>query len=290
MIADNLVAIGEKIQQLSVEVYGARRNGGTMLESEFELLDALDDLRAELVGPMRWPGTSFAPPDMAALQVAFQRRLFQAVPRALPDAENSNGASNGKAALSITAADLAVAASIPEDILVRIMRVLASNKMFEEVEEKVFAHTPTSAGLADDYVSASLAGIFNDVLKASTSLNDAIDSGTKTAWESRFGMSLYEYLEQTPTAERERMAKSMVMKSKEEIEELSVAFPWHSFSRVVDVGGGFGHLVASLCKVRRFCETVHTRSRRTLKIAASPSHTGSESRPTKGHCRRKEAR
>ena len=235
-------ALGRSIQRLT-EGQCSGEDNGYDIESQDELLDALDDLRAELVGPMRWPGTFLAPPEFAALQVAYQREIFRHVP---------NGCGCEGSPSSIRAGDLALLVKMKEDSLVRIMRVLVVNKMFSEVDEKVFAHTPISTKLADEYVAARLGGIFNELYKASSSLADAIDAGLPNAWEARFGMPMYKYFEKNRESDRGRMAKAMVISSTAEIEELSTMFPWQRFHKVVDIGGGAGHLAAYLARVRSF--------------------------------------
>ena len=249
----DLCSLGQRVKELSVEVHGARKNGAAGQDSEFELMDILDELRAELVGPLRWPGTALAPPDMAAIQVAFQRHLFQLVP--LPKHPSENGVNGEKSTYlehpSITASSLAEKAHMSEDQVVRVMRVLATNLMFKESHEKVFAHTSLSAGLADDLVAGRVGGIFNDLLKACSGLNDAIEHGQKSAWHERFGMSLYEHFETRNPADREAMGKSMTVTSIAEAEEVSKVFPWHRFHKVADVGGSLGRFVAEICKVCR---------------------------------------
>ena len=233
--AGEIDSLGHKIEALAAELQHARNNNSEDLDTGNQLLDALDDLRAEIVEPAKWPGTFFAPPEFAAMQVAFQREIFQNVPLA--------------AGASIHTRDLATLAKIDEDILLRIMRCLAANKIFVETDEKVFAHTPISAAQADEYVAARTGGILNDFYKASTSLADAIETGKGTAWEARFGMPMHEYFEKTPTPDRGRMAKAMVLTSTLEREELATLVPWQDFSKVVDVGGGVGHLAATLTQV-----------------------------------------
>lgn len=278
----DICSLGERVKELSIEVYGARKNEGVGQRSEFELMDILDELRAELVGPMRWPGTSLAPPDMAAIQVAFQRRFFQLVPRSreqageLIDVESPTGDGGQRMMClehpSITAGTLAKKARMSEDQVVRIMRVLTTNLIFTESDEKVFAHTSISAGLANDLVAGRVGGIFNDLLKACSGLNDAIEHGQKSAWHERFGMSLYEHLETRSPADREGLAKSMTVTSIAEAEEVSKGFPWHRFKKVADVGGSFGRFVAGICKV--------SNRRRLLGIASGTYALGIRAIPT----------
>ena len=235
-----VAALGSRIHHLANDVQDMLNIGAQNLYPQAELLDALDDLRAELVGPMRWPGTFLAPPEFAALQVAFNRKIFQLVPL-------EKGSSTPA---SITVKELASKTGVNSDMLLRIMRTLVANKFFEEVDEQVFAHSEISAGLADEVVAGRPGSIFNDLLKASSAMDEAIEKGSPSAWHARFGMSLYEYFEKNPKSDRDRMAKAMIASSGEEIQELAEIFPWRNFQKIVDIGGGAGHLAVQLTKVR----------------------------------------
>ncbi|KAM0148129.1 hypothetical protein ACHAQE_009890 [Botrytis cinerea] len=238
MAEKSLELLASSIKQLASEVQDARHRGSEDSEAFEKLIDALDDMRADLVGPMQWLGTLFAPPDYAALQNAFLHHVFEHVP------------TDGKdtASASIHVKDLSELVEIPADILLRIMRLLATNKIFLEIDECVFCHTTLSAGMVDEMVSVRLGSFFNDIFKASSSLSDAIDAGKRSAWEVRFGMPMYEYLEKIPESDRELMAKSMTLSSIKEIEDLSIIFPWEKFNKIVDTGGSAGHFAVHLAK------------------------------------------
>ena len=273
MKATDIETLGNRIQSLTAEVQRARINNcehlnGQDLDGQDQLLDALDDLRAELVGPTKWPGTYFAPPEFAALQVAFQREIFQNVPL------------EG----SINSQNLATLVKMDEDILVRIMRCLITNKMFVEIDEKVFAHTLISAAQADEYAAARTGGILNDFYKASSSLADAIDA-KESAWKARFGMPMYEYFEKNPP-DRGRMVKAMVASSTLEREELATLFPWQDFHKVVDIGGGAGHLAATLAQVSSSAlENLNLNCILMIRTAAPFPSSNSQSRSSWRDCR-----
>ncbi|KAM0802682.1 O-methyltransferase-domain-containing protein [Usnea florida] len=239
----DIESLGHRIQTLAAEVQRARNNNSDDLDAQDQLGDALDDLRAEIVGPTAWPGAFFAFPEFAAMQVAFQREIFHNVPL--------------KTGGSVHARDLAALVKMDEDILVRIMRCLATIKMFVEVDEKVFAHTPISAAQADEYHSVRAGGMLKDIFKASSSLGDAIETKTASAWEARFGMPMDEYLEKTSIPERDRRAKAMSAFSKAEREEVATLFPWQNFHKVVEIGGGAGELVATLAQHHAHLQTVN---------------------------------
>lgn len=236
-----VATLGSLIHRLSDDVQQSLDAGAQNLYPQAELLDALDDLRAELVGPMRWPGTFLAPPELAALQVAFNRKVFQLVPLV----------KGSPIKPSITTKELASRTGVASDLILRIMRTLTVNKIFEEVDEQVFAHSEISAALADDVVGARPGSIFNDLFKAASALDEAIDKGSPSAWHARFGMPLYEYFEKNPNSDRDRMAKAMIISSTEEIQELAEIFPWRDFRKIVDIGGGAGHLAVHLTQVRK---------------------------------------
>ena len=241
MATPKIAVLGSKIQYLAADLQHSFENKERSSDSQDELLDTIEDLLIEFVGPMKWTGSFLAPPDFSVMQVAFQYNIFQYVPMKQPEREDTD---------SISINELGGLVKMDEGYLLRIMRLLASNKIFVEVEEKRFAHTKLSAGMAAESVSAHLGGLLNDVYKASTSLTDAIKGGYPTAWEARFGMPMYQYFEKNLSEERVRMAKSMVASSKAELIQLAGDFPWEKFQTVVDIGGGAGHLAACLAQVR----------------------------------------
>ena len=254
MPTSKVAVLGSKIQYLTANIQHSLENNDSHSDTEDELLDALEDLHTELVGPMKWLGTFLAPPDFSAMQVAYEYEIFQHVPTKTPD----SGKEGSTAAIS--SKDLASSVGIDEGILVRIMRLLTVNKIFVEVEDKVFAHTKLSAGMAEDLVAAHLGGLLNDVYKASTSLTDSIKGGYSSAWEARFGMPMYEYFEKGLSPDRLRMAKSMAVSSREEQKELAMIFPWQDFKKVVDIGGGRGHLAIALAQVSAISFTTSSTS------------------------------
>jgi len=243
MPVSKVALLGSKIQYLTANIQHSIETEDSYSDAEDELLDALEDLHTELVGPMKFLGTFFAPPDFSAMQVAYEYEIFQYVPT-----QPLNGGKPGPYP-AISSKDLAAQVGMDEAFLVRIMRLLAANKIFSEVDDRVFAHTKLSAGMAEELVAAHLGGLLNDVYKASTSLTDTIKGGYSSAWEARFGMPMYEYFEKNLSKDRIRMAKSMAVSSQEELKELAVIFPWKDFRKVVDIGGGVGHLATYLAQV-----------------------------------------
>ena len=236
--ATNIESLGHRIQTLTAEVQRARNNNSVDLEAQDQLSDALDDLTAEIIEPkLIWPAAFFAFPEFAAMQVAYQRDIFRTVPLKTGD--------------SVHARDLAALVEMDEDLLLRIMRCLATIKMFVEVDEKVFAHTTLSAAQAEEYHAIRVRHTFEDLFKASSSLGDAIETKKASAWEARFGMPMGEYLEKTSIPDPDRRAKAMFVFFTAEREEAATLVPWQNFHKVVDIGGGAGDFAATLARVSR---------------------------------------
>ncbi|KAL9031066.1 MAG: hypothetical protein Q9196_000876 [Gyalolechia fulgens] len=233
--------LGSQVHSLAAEVQ-SRLDHDSNLGPKSQLIDALDDLRAELLEPAEWCFSFLAAPDFAAFQVAFQRAIFQHVPLQSSPSAKSPGPP------CIHVKDLASSVGVDEEKLLRIMRLLEANRVFREVQEKQFAHTPISAAMAGEYVAAHLGGQLNYLFQASSSLADAIEGGYPTAWEARFGMPLYKHFETQKSEDRARFAKSMVEYSRKEMKQLSAIFPWETVCNVVDIGGGAGHLAAYLAR------------------------------------------
>ncbi|KAL8941469.1 MAG: hypothetical protein Q9211_001812 [Gyalolechia sp. 1 TL-2023] len=235
--------LASQVHSLATEVQ-YRLDHDSNVGPKSQLIDALDDLRAELLEPAEWCFSFLAVPDFAALQVAFQRAIFQHVP--LPSSPSANSPDPP----CVHVKDLASSVGVDEDKLLRIMRLLEANRVFREVQEKQFAHTPISAAMAGEYVAAHLGGQLNYLFQASSSLADAIEGHYPSAWEARFGMPLYKHFETQKSEDRARFAKSMVEYSRQEMKQVSAIFPWETVCNVVDVGGGAGHLAAYLARVR----------------------------------------
>ncbi|KAI4253113.1 MAG: hypothetical protein LQ352_003892 [Teloschistes flavicans] len=240
-MATQIELLGNKIQALTSKA----QNPVSKADNRAQLLDALDDLRAEYLEPVEWPFSFLGPPEFAAMQVAFQRGVFQHVP--LKPADSPEDAT---VTPSIHVRDLVPLVNVDEDRLLRIMRLLEANRVFAEVHEKEFAHTPLSAGMAGEYVVAHVGGQLNTLYQACSSLAESIEGGYPNAWEARFGMPLYEHFEKSDAKIRAGFAKSMLEYSRLGMKDLVSIFPWERVRRVVDVGGGAGHLSAFLSQTK----------------------------------------
>ena len=242
MPSSKIELLGWKIQYHIAELQNTLEDKSS-INSRRLLLDAIDDLRAELLEPAEWYSSFLDPIDSSALPPAFRRDVFQNVPLRSPVA------AEGVTIPSIHVKNLATLVKMDEDRLLRIMRLLEVNRIFTEVQEKHFAHTPLSAGMAGESVAATLRGQLSLLFKACSSLADSIENGDPDAWVTRFGMRLFEYLEKSGGKGRSLFAESMANNSREVMSQISTIFPWETVHKVVDVGGGNGHLAASLAQV-----------------------------------------
>ena len=180
---------------------------GTPLDSDQyeDLRVSLNETARDLLALVNGPKNTlrsliFSHYDLAALQVALDRRLFDHVP--LPSDEPGT---ISPAAASI--AQIAERAGMDKDRTGRIMRLLATHRIFEEVsgESGMFKHTTYSALLAQDSDFNAMAAMqMDDMLKAVSETSSAIRqapyaSGVmSSAFRQRFGVPMYEFYEQHP--------------------------------------------------------------------------------------------
>ena len=124
---------------------------------EYEVLRAqLNDAALDLLRLINGPKSSlrsffFTHFDLAALQVALDRRFFAHVPLPM-DVTGENIENGQKIVHGVSAAEIAEKAGMDEDRTTRVLRLLATHRIFEEVdgERGRFQHTANSALLARD--------------------------------------------------------------------------------------------------------------------------------------------
>ncbi|TRX94545.1 hypothetical protein FHL15_004700 [Xylaria flabelliformis] len=219
------------------------------------LNDAALDLLRLINGPKRsLQEFFFSQYDLAALQIALDRRLFDHVP--LPPVSPHDEARVQK----VGVAEIAQKAGMDEDRTGRVMKILATRRIFEEVdgEPEIFTHTASSACLARDADFNATADMqMDDMLRAASELSAVVtrspfaSDASHSAFHERFGVSMYQYYEQRPEkARRFTQAMSSWSRLDRSIEELHTSFPWESLKdgRVVDIGGGNGHISFGLAK------------------------------------------
>lgn len=120
---------------------------------EYETLRAsLNDAALDLLRLINGPKNTlrsifFTHYDLAALQVALDFQFFQHVPLLLDEKVET-----GQAVSGASVAEIAEKAGIDEDRTARVLRLLSTQRIFEEVEgqEGRFRHTANSALFARD--------------------------------------------------------------------------------------------------------------------------------------------
>jgi len=188
-------------------------HGGDVPEDpQYEALRAsLNDAALDLLFLVNGPRITlrdmfFSHYDLAAMQVALNRGFFSHVPLS-PGPTNDHGVSQ---AASISVIDIAVKSGMDEDRTAALLKLLASRRIFQQVEQvdnevEHFKHTALSASLARDAEWHSLADMkLDDMFKASSELSTLIthspydSSSTKSAFQQRFGTTMYQYYDQNP--------------------------------------------------------------------------------------------
>jgi hypothetical protein len=165
----SIVSLANQISQLSAQISTYLRvssqpepdfsvHSANVPETpEYEALRAsLNDAALDLLRLINGPRSTlrslfFSHYDLAALQVALEHRFFDHVP--LPLGVTGVKAENGLEIVhGAPAADIAEKAGMDEDRTARVLRILATQRIFEEVSggEGMFRHTANSVLFARD--------------------------------------------------------------------------------------------------------------------------------------------
>ncbi len=143
---------------------------------------------------------------------------------------------------------LARRAGADPDGLARLMRVLARAGIFKETEDGGFSLTPTSAALRSDvpgsmrgWVMFAGSGFYT---RAWARLSDSVRTG-RPAFEAANGASFFDYLGAHSDAQT-IFDEAMTSISGPEAEAVTSAYDFSRFGKIIDVGGGHGHLIATI--------------------------------------------
>lgn len=143
--------------------------------------------------------------------------------------------------------ELAAVVGAHSGSLYRVLRALASQGVFDENPEGQFALTPVSELLRVD-VPGSLrpfALLYGEPWwwSAWGNLLHSVRTG-ETAFDSVFGMGLFDYLHQSPQAASIFNANMTAMTA-QEAQAVVAAYDFSTIRTLVDVGGGHGELVSA---------------------------------------------
>lgn len=143
-------------------------------------------------------------------------------------------------------AEIAARVGADEQSLYRLLRALAGEGVFAEVEPRRFAATPLSDGLRTDapltmrphalMLGAEHYGAWAEALHSFVTGEPAFDRV--------YGETFFDFLAQHPEAES-NFARAMASGAALRAQAL-VAFDWSGFGSVVDVGGGNGTALAAV--------------------------------------------
>ncbi|MCJ1373108.1 hypothetical protein MMC20_004335 [Loxospora ochrophaea] len=208
-----------------------------------KLVEAASSLLTLVNGPMvfhrNWFGGHY---DLAALQVLLEFNVLENIP--------TRG--------TIDLATLAANVKIDKDKLGRILRLLGTQRYIDEPELDVFQHTMLSEILLRDELLKAQGGLqLNDMHQASVLASDYLrakpfctksqDSPFKFKW----GLPLYQWYDNHPS-EATRFAKAMEGITRFD-RPFTLLSQWiqdseNSHGKLIDVGGGSGHIALGLAK------------------------------------------
>lgn len=174
--------------------------------------------------------------DLAAYQIAFDFNLYQAIP------EDS----------VLDLASISEKTGLDVDVAGRVLRFLATQRVFREVGKDVFGHTKTSIELSrDEYLFSAGQHMISEMLEAASIAGPALKEGVEP-FTKRHGASIWGYYANSPS-KATRFAKAMTGITKVDLhmEGLFAGFPWAELgeAKVVDIGGGSGHISVRLARV-----------------------------------------
>lgn len=133
------------------------------------------------------------------------------------------------------------------DSLYRVMRALASQKIFRETNGKIFSNTRLSIPLMDG--NGSLRHMFRHHLgrlnwQISGDLLETVQTG-KDGFNRIYHMNIYDYLSREPESYAV-FDQSMSELSSLGLAPMLQAFSFHKIKKLADIGGGEGSLLANI--------------------------------------------
>ncbi len=145
--------------------------------------------------------------------------------------------------------DLAAATDTHAPSLQRVLRALASVGVFTEVSPGSFALTPLAELLRSETPGSmrALAIMYaEEQYRAWGELLHSVRTG-EMAFDHQFGMGYFEYLAQHPEADRV-FNEAMTGWTHQLVGAVVDAYDFSPFKTVVDVGGGYGALLAAILR------------------------------------------
>lgn len=149
-------------------------------------------------------------------------------------------------------AALAEATGAHPAALSRVLRLLASEGIFAEVEQGQFASTPLAVWLQADVTGSLRSRAMMDGSdwnwRSWGELMHSVQTG-EPAFERLFGMGHFEYLEQH-AGDAALFQETMAAQTTQTAQAVVAAYDFSVFRTVVDVGGGHGALIAAVLRAQ----------------------------------------
>lgn len=143
---------------------------------------------------------------------------------------------------------LAEETAVSSEALYRVLRALASVGIFAETEAGIFSLTPMADYLRTDVpLSLQAMAVMMGEPEHYQSWGDLYHS-VKTgqpAFDHRFGCGVFDFLREHPTS-AQIFEDAMNSFSAVELQAIAPAYDFSQFSTIVDVGGGYGAVLAEI--------------------------------------------
>ncbi|KOG46967.1 methyltransferase [Streptomyces decoyicus] len=148
-----------------------------------------------------------------------------------------------------TAEELATAVKTEPRPLERLLRALSCYGIFAETDDGKYVHTDMSRLLREDspnslrYISLWCTEPWT--WEAWPKLDDAVRSG-RSVFDDLYGKGFFQYLHEDASDSAEVFNRAMTTSSKQSAQDIAQLLDLTGASSVADIGGGQGHVLASL--------------------------------------------
>ncbi|MGP3984931.1 methyltransferase [Streptomyces sp. KR80] len=191
--------------------------------------------------------TTVTPPPPSAMRL--RELVFGAACAAAVRAAARLGVADALGDEPVDAQELAAAVNAEPQPLRRLLRALSCHGIFAETEDGRFAHTDMSRLLRDDaphslrYISLWCTEPWT--WDAWPRLDEAVRSGG-SVFHDLYGKGFFDYLHQDAEESALVFDRAMTASSRQSAQDIAELLDLTGVSAVADIGGGQGHVLASL--------------------------------------------
>ncbi|RXS83957.1 methyltransferase [Streptomyces sp. TM32] len=191
--------------------------------------------------------TTVSPTPQPAMQL--RELIFGAACAAAVRAAARLGVADALGDRPTTAEELATAVRAEPRPLERLLRTLSCYGIFAETDDGKYVHTDMSRLLREDnphslrYISLWCTEPWT--WDAWPRLDEAVRSG-RNVFDGLYGKGFFEYLHQDAPESAEVFDRAMTTSSKQSAQDIAQLLDLAGASSVADIGGGQGHVLASL--------------------------------------------